>query len=131
MALLLSIASLAGSHAPAGPPVWPKQFHALLFQNRSDALALVDLYYDWPNGRQLSVIRSQLGAVKWNLEFANKSSLLWSPDAKTCTSDSMSFGVLSPDWLSSAVNAGRQVVDGLVAETWVSGSTSSHTAAML
>jgi hypothetical protein len=121
-AILLSLALLARSQTPAGPPTWPQQFHALLFQNRSDALALVDLYYDWPNGRQLSVIRSQLGPVKWNLEYANKSSWVWSPDARTCTSDRVSFSVLSPDWLNAAVNAGRQVVDGLVANTWVSRS---------
>lgn len=118
--VLMSCAVLVRSQSPAGPPVWPKQFHTLLFQNRTDALALVDLYYDWPNGRQLSIIRTQLGSVKWNLEFANKSSLLWSPDARTCTSEHVSFGILPPDWLKDTVNAGRQVVDGLVAETWVS-----------
>ena len=36
--------------APSSPPVWPEQLHAVLLQNRSGALANVDLYYDWPGG---------------------------------------------------------------------------------
>ena len=53
------------------PTPWPEQFHAVLFQNRSASLALTDLWYDWPGGRNLNAIRTQLTGrtlfdVEWN-----------------------------------------------------------------
>lgn len=33
-----------------------------MFQNRSGALALTTLYYDWKKGRNLNLIQTQLGA---------------------------------------------------------------------
>ena len=53
------------------PKRWPDQFHAQIFQNRSDNLALVDLWYDWPGGRNLNLIHSQLGSSLWDVEWTN------------------------------------------------------------
>ena len=53
------------------PKRWPDQFHAQIFQNRSDHLALVDLWYDWPGGRNLNLIHSQLGSSLWDVEWTN------------------------------------------------------------
>lgn len=68
------------------PPVWPDTFHSLLFQNRTDSLALVDLYYAWQKGRNLNLIRSQLGAkgVVWDIEWNNGTSFIFSRDEPVC-----------------------------------------------
>lgn len=55
------------------PPVWPEQFKSVMFQNRTNRLALVTLYYDWKLGANLNIISSQLGAAGtvWDLEWNN------------------------------------------------------------
>lgn len=55
------------------PPVWPEQFKSVMFQNRTNRLALVTLYYDWKLGANLNIISSQLGSAGtvWDLEWNN------------------------------------------------------------
>ena len=53
------------------PPVWPEQFKSVMFQNRTNRLALVTLYYDWQLGANLNIISSQLGGTVWDLEWNN------------------------------------------------------------
>lgn len=55
------------------PPTWPEQFKSVMFQNRTNKLALVTLYYDWRAGANLNIISSQLGAAGtvWDLEWNN------------------------------------------------------------
>jgi hypothetical protein len=55
------------------PPIWPEQFKSVMFQNRTNKLALVTLYYDWKLGANLNIISSQLGAAGtvWDLEWNN------------------------------------------------------------
>lgn len=57
------------------PPVWPEQFKSVMFQNRTNRLALVTLYYDWRLKANLNIISSQLGAqgTVWDLEWNNVS----------------------------------------------------------
>lgn len=46
-----------------------------MFQNRTNRLALVTLYYDWALKANLNIISSQLGAqgTVWDLEWNNVS----------------------------------------------------------
>nr|DAD34070.1 TPA_asm: hypothetical protein HUJ06_004710 [Nelumbo nucifera] len=46
---------------PPTPTPWPHQFHSLLYMNSSGTLQIVDLWYDWPNGRNFNIIQNQLG----------------------------------------------------------------------
>jgi hypothetical protein len=42
---------------------WPEQFHAVVITNhtaRGGRLQQIDIYYDWPCGRVLNIIRDQL-----------------------------------------------------------------------
>jgi hypothetical protein len=44
-------------------------FHAVTVQNRSGSLALVDLYYEYPRGRNANLIYSQLsGSTLFDIE---------------------------------------------------------------
>lgn len=65
----------AAVHADSSlqPPIWPEQFKAVMFQNRTNRLALVQLYYDWKLGANLNLIASQLGAAGtvWDVEWNN------------------------------------------------------------
>jgi hypothetical protein len=49
-------------------------------------LALIHLYYDWPKGRNMNLIRPQLGVrgTLYDLEFDNGTSYFWDPDKRTC-----------------------------------------------
>ena len=38
------------------PPPW-RSYSAVLLQNRDGAIADVDLYYDYPGGRNLNIIK--------------------------------------------------------------------------
>jgi hypothetical protein len=62
-----------GADSSLQPPIWPEQFKSVMFQNRTNKLALVTLYYDWKLGANLNIISSQLGAAGtvWDLEWNN------------------------------------------------------------
>lgn len=71
-----AVAAAQGVLADASlqPPIWPEQFKAVMFQNRTNKLALVQLYYDWKLGANLNLISSQLGSAGppvWDLEWNN------------------------------------------------------------
>ena len=89
--LLLLVASLSSSTAAAAavpaaaatpaslalePPVWPETLTATLLQNLTERLALTELFYEFPKGRNLNLIRSQLGAhgTVWDVEHDNGAS---------------------------------------------------------
>jgi len=59
---------------------------AVLLQNRSSQLALTTLYYDWPKGRNLNLIQTQLGARGeiWDIEHDNGTSFIFSRDKPLC-----------------------------------------------
>jgi len=46
-------------------------FLAVLFQNRTGRLALVDLWYDFEGGRNMNLIRSQQGRTLFDVEWNN------------------------------------------------------------
>lgn len=67
------------------PPVWPNQFHATMQQNRDGALADVDLYYDWENGRNMNIIDDGI-KVLYDNERNNGSTYYYYPEETTLLS---------------------------------------------
>ncbi|CAD6226392.1 unnamed protein product [Miscanthus lutarioriparius] len=114
----------AAAGAGASPPVptpWPEQFHALMFTNLTASggrLELIDLYYDWPGGRNLNLIRDQLsGDPLYDVEWTNGTSYFF--DSGSCHSTLFPVGLLPPDWLAAgAVYLGREHVDGFDCHLW-------------
>nr|CAB3452206.1 unnamed protein product [Digitaria exilis] len=112
------------SHCADGPaPVptpWPEQFHAVVFTNLTESggkLQLIDLYYDWPKGRNLNLIQNQLsGDPTYDVEWTNGTSYYF--DSGTCRTVRFPVGLLPPDWLAGAVYLGRELVDGFDCHLW-------------
>lgn len=117
------------------PPVWPQLFSAALFQNRSGALALTELYYDAKRGANLNVVREQLGGpgtgadsggALFDLELDTGESFVWRTVAPpgahaaaaagarvvSCKRLHFDVGILRPDWLEGARHLGRTGADG-------------------
>jgi hypothetical protein len=56
-----------------------------MLQNASGSLADVDLFYDWPGGRNLNIIASRVdGTVLWDNERTNGSSYYYYPADQSC-----------------------------------------------
>jgi hypothetical protein len=53
----LSVEQQDSSAQPPAFPVWPEKFHSRNVQRRGEDLGIVDLYYDWPRGGNLNLIR--------------------------------------------------------------------------
>ncbi|KAJ0234390.1 hypothetical protein HA466_0274240 [Hirschfeldia incana] len=101
------------------PAQWPDQFHALLFMNYSGDLSMIDLWYDWPNGRNFNIIQEQLGGITYDLEWNNGTSFLYSlDDSKSCRSAQLEVGILRPNWLDGAEYLGQQHVNGFHCNVW-------------
>lgn len=102
------------------PKPWPLQFHSTLYQNSSlGALALIDLWYDFPNGRNFNIIQSQLGELLYDLEWTNGTSFFYTLDsAKKCSTYHFDVGILRPDWLAGANYQGQKMVDGFLCNVW-------------
>jgi len=114
----------SSSPVPPATPPWPEQFHAVVITNLSahgggGGLQLIDLYYDWPRGRDLNIVRDQLsGEPQWNVEWTNGTAFLF--DAASCATFQFDVGLLPPDWKSRAGAAylGRDRVDGFDCHVW-------------
>ncbi|KAK4791673.1 hypothetical protein SAY86_032086 [Trapa natans] len=103
------------------PTVWPDQFHALLLMNASGALSLVDLWYDWPNGRNFNIIRDQLSSsLYYDLEWDNGTSFYYrlDPGLEQCRTLHFEVGVLRPNWLDGATYLGQSRVNGFLCNGW-------------
>nr|CAB3455931.1 unnamed protein product [Digitaria exilis] len=128
--LLLAAAATNASVADEPPPPmapWPEQFHALVITNLTSSggrLQLIDLYYDWPRGRDLNLIRDQLSDSNsgdppvMNVEWANGTAYLF--DAGSCQIFQFDIGLLPPDWKAhgGAAYLGRRRVDGFDCHVW-------------
>lgn len=105
---LLCLQPTGGSPDPTPTP-WPPQFHAKLLMTHRGNLSLADLWYDWPGGRNLHVIRYQLAAYSespyYDAEWNNGTSLFYTPARGSCRSAQVGVGILRPDWLSSPAGA--------------------------
>ncbi|CAD6226394.1 unnamed protein product [Miscanthus lutarioriparius] len=109
------------SPVPPATPPWPEQFHAVVITNlsaRGGGLQLIDLYYDWPRGRDLNIVRDQLSREpQWNVEWANGTAFLF--DAASCATFQFAVGLLPPDWKArGAAYLGRDRVDGFDCHVW-------------
>ncbi|ERN06091.1 hypothetical protein AMTR_s00016p00017300 [Amborella trichopoda] len=101
------------------PTPWPDQFHSILFTNYSGSLSLIDLWYDWPNGRNFNIIQDQLGKLLYDLEWNNGTSFFYTLDSKReCRSAEVGVGILRKDWLDGAQYLGREMVDGFLCNVW-------------
>ncbi|XP_058226522.1 uncharacterized protein At4g14100-like [Rhododendron vialii] len=117
--LLLSLSSLSFSSTPTTPTPWPHQFHSLLFMNRSGTLQALDLWYDWPNGRNFNIIQNQLGTLTYDLEWNNGTSFVYTLDSsRECRVLALEVGILRPDWLDGANYLGQRYMDGFLCNVW-------------
>ncbi|KAL9422831.1 hypothetical protein AB3S75_035004 [Citrus x aurantiifolia] len=112
------ITSKSTDAAPVPAP-WPPQFHAILFMNNSGTLQKVDLWYDWPNGRNFNIIQNQLGKLTYDLEWDNGTSYIYTLDAnKECRVLHFPVGILRPSWLDGAEYLGQKYVDKFLCNVW-------------
>ncbi|TYH97135.1 hypothetical protein ES332_A12G223300v1 [Gossypium tomentosum] len=101
------------------PLTWPLQFHSVLFMNNSGTLQKVDLWYDWPNGRNFNIIQNQLGKLLYDLEWDNGTSFIYTLDSnKECRVLHFDVGILRPNWLDGANYLGQQQKDGFLCNVW-------------
>ncbi|KAG9447278.1 hypothetical protein H6P81_013406 [Aristolochia fimbriata] len=104
---------------PPTPAPWPHQFHSILFMNYSGALQLIDLWYDWPNGRNFNIMRDQLGGLLYDLEWNNGTSFVYTLDeSKKCRTAQLEVGILRPNWLDGARYLGQEYFDGFLCNVW-------------
>ncbi|XP_008651206.1 uncharacterized protein [Zea mays] len=115
--------SSSSPRVPATTPPWPDQFHAVVVTNlsaRGGGLQLIDLYYDWPRGRDLNIVRDQLSGERrwsWNVEWSNGTAFLF--DSASCRTFQFAVGLLPPDWKArGAAYLGRDRVDGFDCHVW-------------
>ncbi|OMO52300.1 hypothetical protein COLO4_37270 [Corchorus olitorius] len=102
------------------PAAWPLQFHSILFMNNSGTLQHVDLWYDWPNGRNFNIIQNQLGKLTYDLEWDNGTSYIYTTldSNKECRVLHFPVGILRPDWLDGANYLGQEEKDGFLCNVW-------------
>ncbi|CAM6102309.1 unnamed protein product [Calypogeia fissa] len=101
------------------PKPWPEQFHARLFQQKGGvALAVTDLWYDWPNGRNFNIIQHQLSYKMYDVEWNNGTSYYFDLEAKTCTTLFFEVGILRPDWLDHSHYLGEETLNGFTCNVW-------------
>ncbi|KAL8519919.1 hypothetical protein ACS0TY_010742 [Phlomoides rotata] len=116
--LLLLLPQLAAAASPKPTP-WPLQFHSILFVNYSGSLSLIDLWYDWPNGRNFNIVKDQLGKRLYDVEWNNGTSFFYTLDSnQECRSAQLEIGILRPNWLDGAVYLGQGNIDGFVCNVW-------------
>lgn len=119
---VLSFPSLVAGEAPLSSPApapWPLQFHALLYSNYSGALSIIDLWYDWPHGRNFNIIQKQQGELLYDLEWDNGTSFYYTLDAsRRCRTTRFPVGILRPNWLGGAGYLGQAAVDGFLCNVW-------------
>jgi hypothetical protein len=89
-----------------------------MYQNRTGKLSIIDLWYDFPNGRNLHLIQKQLGPVTHDVEYTNGTSYYYDLEAGTCREVSFPVGILRPDWLSGATYVGVEEIDGFKCNVW-------------
>ncbi|KAL2629201.1 hypothetical protein R1flu_013887 [Riccia fluitans] len=117
---------LLASTCRAGDPVpkpWPLQFHALMYMNSTGNAgekekAIVELWYDWVNGRTYNIIQSQLRQKLWDVEWNNGTSFYFDLDKKTCLRRTFPVGLLRPDFLNDAHYVGVRTLDTFTCNVW-------------
>ncbi|GJT19806.1 glycosyl transferase [Tanacetum coccineum] len=111
------------------PTQWPDQFHSIIVMNNSGIIELVDLWYDWTNGRSFNIIQRQVGSVLYDLEWNNGTSFYYTLGSHgTCSSAHMEVtmlqkikkegGILKPNWLDRMSYVGQREVDCSLCNVW-------------
>lgn len=102
------------------PTPWPEQFHSIIFMITNETqLQKVDLWYDWPNGRNFNIIQNQLGKLLYDLEWTNGTSFYYTLDSnQECRVMLFPVGILTPDWLHDASYVGQKSIDGFLCNVW-------------
>ncbi|KAG5230432.1 NAD(P)-binding Rossmann-fold superfamily protein [Salix suchowensis] len=119
LAFSLCFSLLSSQSADPTPAPWPHQFHSILFMNNNGSLQVVDLWYDWTNGRNFNIIQNQLGKLLYDLEWDNGTSYIYTLDSnQECRVLLFPVGVLRPNWLEGATYLGQQDVDGFLCNVW-------------
>ncbi|EER90510.1 uncharacterized protein At4g14100 [Sorghum bicolor] len=111
----------AAAAADPTPTPWPPQFHATLVMEYHGNMSVADLWYDWPGGRNLHIIRYQLAADApyYDNEWNNGTSFFYTPARRTCRSAAVGVGILRPDWLRpGSVYLGRRDAGGFDCHVW-------------
>ncbi|KAG5184356.1 hypothetical protein JKP88DRAFT_163229 [Tribonema minus] len=103
-------------------PVWPDRFHAVSQQKRGEDLGIVDLYYDWPRGGNLNLIRQADGPI-FDMEWGNGTSYVYTPATQKCKVVKFGVGLLPPDWLHGAQYLGRETVGLFECHKWQKGDS--------
>ncbi|XP_052166131.1 uncharacterized protein At4g14100-like [Oryza glaberrima] len=132
--LLLGVGATAAARGSKKltPPVstayeWPERFHAVVVSinltshdRGGGRLQLIELYYDWPHGRDLNIVRDQLSGDPplYNVEWVNGTSYLFDTAASSCRTFQFPVGLLPPDWIATANYLGRDTVDGFECHVW-------------
>ncbi|KAI5404789.1 uncharacterized protein At4g14100 [Lathyrus oleraceus] len=121
--VLLSVVLFSASSSTAEPlpPIWPEQFHSVLFMNKSGNLQKIDLWYDWPNGRNFNIIQDQLNEVAvYDLEWTNGTSFVYTlhPSDRHCKILYPGVGILRRNWLDGATYLGQEKIDNFVCNVW-------------
>ncbi|KAI3926076.1 hypothetical protein MKW98_028212 [Papaver atlanticum] len=117
--LFVSVSSssrIIQSNEPTPTP-WPHQFHSILVMNFSGSNEIINLWYDWPNGRNFNIIQKQLGEITYDCEWNNGTSFFWTSDKK-CSSAQLEVGILTPNWLDGSNYLGQQKIDGFLCNVW-------------
>jgi hypothetical protein len=120
--LLFTLAVCKSTREEEGDPIpapWPHQFHSILFMNHSGSLQIIDLWYDWSNGRNFNIIQDQLGKLLYDLEWNNGTSFFYTLDStKECRTAHVEVGILRPNWLDGANYLGQRHVNGFLCNVW-------------
>jgi hypothetical protein len=95
------------------PTPWPEQFHSEIYMNMKGSLSVVDLWYDYPNGRNMNIIQLQLSYKLWDVEWNNGTSFYFDLEAQTCYSITFPVGIIPPNWLAGGSHyLGVQELEG-------------------
>ncbi|BAF22682.1 uncharacterized protein At4g14100 [Oryza sativa Japonica Group] len=108
--LLLGVGATAAARGSKKltPPVstayeWPERFHAVVVSinltnhdRGGGRLQLIEIYYDWPHGRDLNIVRDQLSGDPplYNVEWVNGTSYLFDTAASSCRTFQFPVGIL-------------------------------------
>ncbi|KAI3997799.1 hypothetical protein MKX01_007686 [Papaver californicum] len=117
--ILLSPHSFISQSTNPTPTPWPPQFHSIMIMNNSGTHQIINLWYDYPNGRNFNIIQKQLGELLYDLEWNNGTSFIYTLDSnKKCRTLKFDVGILTPNWLDGANYLGQEKVDGFLCNVW-------------
>ncbi|KAM7269493.1 hypothetical protein ACFE04_024990 [Oxalis oulophora] len=119
--LILILSTSSHSSSAPTPTPWPHQFHSILAMNFSGSLQIINLWYDWTNGRNFNIIQHQLGKLLYDLEWNNGTSFFYTLDDdnnKECRTAKVEVGILRPDWLYGGKYLGQREKDGFLCNVW-------------